>query len=222
MPSVSVVIPVKDGGPLLGRVLGAVREQGEVELIVVDSGSRDGSRELARDAGAELIDVPPEEFGHGRTRNLGAQRSHGELIAFLTQDAVPAPGWLDALVAGFGLAERVGAVYGPHLPHPDTSPMIARELTEFFATFGGGPRIYGEGDPSFLSNVNAAYRRACWDEIRFDDVRYSEDQAFGRALAAHPPAEDESDDEGDRPDEERKRDRPPVGKARVKPVERVA
>ena len=34
--------------------------------------------------------------------------------------------------------------------------------------------------------MNAAYRRACWAEIRFDDVRYSEDQAFGRALAAHP------------------------------------
>src|SRR6185436_5366993 len=72
MPSVSVVIPVKDGGPLLAQVLIAVREQGELELIVVDSGSTDGSRELAREAGAELIEVAPHEFGHGRTRNLGA------------------------------------------------------------------------------------------------------------------------------------------------------
>ena len=67
--------------------------------------------------------------------------------------------------------------------------MIARELTEFFATFApydAAPRIFGPGDPTFLSNVNAAYRRACWAEIRFEDVAYSEDQAFGRALAAHP------------------------------------
>ena len=48
MSSVSVVIPVKDAGPLLERVLDAVRAQGNVELLVIDSGSRDGSREVAR------------------------------------------------------------------------------------------------------------------------------------------------------------------------------
>ena len=67
--------------------------------------------------------------------------------------------------------------------------MIARELIEFFATFAGdgdAPRVFAADDPTFLSNVDTAYRRACWEEIRFDDVPYSEDQAFGRALAAHP------------------------------------
>ncbi|MBJ7471023.1 MAG: glycosyltransferase family 4 protein [Solirubrobacteraceae bacterium] len=67
--------------------------------------------------------------------------------------------------------------------------MIARELTEYFATFeadGGGPRVFSAGDSTFLSNVNAAYRRACWEEIRFADLAYSEDQAFGRALERHP------------------------------------
>ena len=47
MRPVSVVIPVRDGGPLLRRVLDAVRAQGELELVVVDSGSTDGSLELA-------------------------------------------------------------------------------------------------------------------------------------------------------------------------------
>ena len=186
MPTVSVVIPVKDGGPLLERVLDGVRAQGELELLVIDSGSRDGSRELARAAGAEVIELAPEEFAHGRTRNLGAERTGGELIAFLTQDAVPAEGWLDALREGFTLDERVGAVFGPHLPHAGTSPMIARELTEFFAGFApdGGPAVQRLGGPSFLSNVNACYARACWEEIRFDDVRYAEDQAFGQAMLA--------------------------------------
>ena len=110
------------------------------------------------------------------------------MIAFLTQDATPAPGWLAAIREGFAISDDVGAVYGPHRPRADTSPMIARELTEFFATFAphdGPPREFGPGDPTFLSNVNAAYRRACWEQIRFDDIAYSEDQAFGRALAAH-------------------------------------
>ncbi|MEA2419888.1 MAG: hypothetical protein QOE60_2094, partial [Thermoleophilaceae bacterium] len=186
MSDVSVVIPVKDGGPLLERVLAAVRAQGDVELLVIDSGSRDDSREVARAAGAELIEIAPEQFGHGRTRNLGAERSSGELIAFLTQDAVPADGWLDALREAFTVADRVGAAFGPHLPLDDTSPMIARELTEFFATFSPNGRavVQGAGDPTFLSNVNACYTRACWEQIRFADVAYAEDQAFAAAMLA--------------------------------------
>jgi GT2 family glycosyltransferase/glycosyltransferase involved in cell wall biosynthesis len=181
---VSVVIPVKDAGALFERVLEAVRAQGDLELIVIDSGSRDHSREIARSAGAELIEIASADFGHGRTRNLGAERASGELIAFLTQDAVPTPRWLDALRDAFELDPRVGAAFGPHLPFDDTSPMIARELTEFFDGFAPNrrPVIHRRGDLTFLSNVNAAYARGCWDEIRFADVAYSEDQAFGRAM----------------------------------------
>jgi glycosyltransferase involved in cell wall biosynthesis/GT2 family glycosyltransferase len=184
MKSVSVVVPVKDGEERLEEVLRAVTSQGELELIVIDSGSRDRSRELARAAGAQLVEIRPEEFGHGRTRNLGAERSSGDLICFLTQDAVPVDGWLDAYREAFGLDERVGAAFGPHLPHADTSPMIARELTEFFHGFApdGRPRLHRQGDPTFLSNVNACYSRTCWAELRFPDAPYSEDQAFGRAM----------------------------------------
>jgi glycosyltransferase involved in cell wall biosynthesis len=184
LPAVSVVIPVKDGMPLLKRVLEAAGAQGDLELIVIDSGSTDGSQEAARAAGADLIEIAPAHFGHGRTRNLGAERASGDLICFLTQDAVPVPGWLDAYLEAFRLHPRVGAAYGPHLPFPDTSPMIARELTEFFAGFApdGEPVLQRTGDPSFLSNVNACYARTCWAELRFPDVEYAEDQAFGRSL----------------------------------------
>ena len=180
---VSAVIPVKDGARYLPELLAALEREGADEVVVVDSGSRDGSPDLARAAGVRLIEIPAAEFGHGRTRNLAAEQAQGDVLAFLTQDATPARGWLAALREGLALGADVGAVFGPHLPRPDTSPMIARELTEFFAGFGAEPHVFGPGDPSFLSNVNAAYRRACWEEIRFDDVPYSEDQAFGRALS---------------------------------------
>src|SRR3954463_16274304 len=163
MRSVSVVIPVKNGGPLLREALGAVRAQGDVELLVVDSGSTDGSVETARDSGAEVIEIAADQFGHGRTRNRAAERSRGDLICFLTQDAVPEPGWLDAHREAFELDERVGAAFGPHLPHAGTSPMIARELTEFFGGFApdGAPALHRSGDLTFLSNVNASYARRC-------------------------------------------------------------
>jgi glycosyltransferase involved in cell wall biosynthesis/GT2 family glycosyltransferase len=192
---VSAVIPVKDGERYLQELLDALAVEGVDEVLLIDSGSRDGSLEIARAAGVELLEIDPEEFGHGRTRNLGAERTSGELICFLTQDATPCPGWLSAYREAFALDERVGAAYGPHLPRTDTSPMIARELTEFFAGFETGsprtdsqssalPVIQRAQDPSFLSNVNACYLRGCWQEVRFREVAYSEDQAFGADMLA--------------------------------------
>ena len=181
---VSVVIPVKDGERYIDELLAALAALGDLEVLVIDSGSRDRSRDIARSAGATVLEIAPAEFGHGRTRNLGAQRTSGELVCFLTQDATPVAGWLDAYREAFSLDARVGAAYGPHLPRPDTSPMIARELEEFFAgfTLDGAPVVQRQGDASFLSNVNACYARACWEEIGFRDLPYSEDQAFGREM----------------------------------------
>jgi glycosyltransferase involved in cell wall biosynthesis len=184
--TVSVVVPVKDGERYLQELLAALAREGVAEVLVIDSGSRDRSLEIARSAGVEVLEIAPEEFAHGRTRNLGAERTSGDLICFLTQDATPRRGWLAAYREAFELDARVGAAYGPHLPREDTSPMIARELTQFFAGFApdGRPVVQRAGDPTFLSNVNACYARACWEEIRFRDIAYSEDQAFGADMLA--------------------------------------
>jgi glycosyltransferase involved in cell wall biosynthesis/GT2 family glycosyltransferase len=184
--SVSVVIPVMDGERYLAELLDALAREGADETLVIDSGSRDRSLEIVRAAGVRLIQIAPGEFAHGRTRNLAAEHTFGELICFLTQDATPCPGWLDAHREAFTLAEHVGAAYGPHLPRGETSPMIARELSEFFAGFAadGGPAVQHAGDTTFLSNVNTCYARACWEQVRFRDVAYSEDQAFGADMLA--------------------------------------
>jgi O-antigen biosynthesis protein len=188
--TVSVVIPVLDGERYLEELLHALARERPAETLVIDSGSRDRSCEIVRAAGVELLQIEPHEFAHGQTRNLGAERTSGDLICFLTQDATPCPGWLEAYVEAFALDEPVGAAYGPHLPRPDTSPMVARELTEFFGGFEAGegaaqqPVVQRAGDPTFLSNVNACYARACWEEIRFREIAYSEDQAFGADLLA--------------------------------------
>ena len=185
MADVSVVIPVKDGARYLAGLFAALeREAPDAEVLVLDSRSADGSAAIARTAGARVVEVDPAQFRHGPTRNLGAELTSGELICFLTQDAEPLPGWMAAYRGAFALGEGIGAAFGPHRPRTSTSPMIARELDEFFASFSpdGSPVVMGPGDPSFLSNVNACYRRRCWAEIRFEDLDYAEDQAFGEAL----------------------------------------
>ena len=194
--TITVILPVKDGGrwlPDLLAVVGSQQIESDVEILVVDSGSTDRSTAIARERGARLIEIAAHEFGHGRTRNLAAEHAAGDVLVFLTQDAIPAgDGWLAALTGALDESSRVGMAFGPHLPRPETSPMIARELVEFFGGFSpaGETRIDAAVDAEpprsgFFSNVNSAVLRACWDEVRFRDVAYSEDQAFARdAMAA--------------------------------------
>ncbi len=102
-----MVIPVKDGERYLEELLDALAREGVEEI------ARDRLR-LARPLaarspappGVELLEIEPGEFGHGRTRNLGAERTSGELICFLTQDATPCPGWLAAYREAFALDEQ--------------------------------------------------------------------------------------------------------------------
>ncbi len=195
MSAVTVAIPVRDGGARLADVLAAVRAQRTrraVELLVCDSGSTDGSVACARAAGARVIEIEPASFSHGATRNLLMERSAGEQVAFLTQDAVPVGGdWLEALLAGFGVADDVGLVCGPYRPLPGASPMVRRELTQWFASFttAGEPRVdrLGDGERdipaiellgrrAFFSDANGAVSRAHWLRVPFRPVAYAEDQ----------------------------------------------
>lgn len=189
MGTVTVALPVLDGGDLLGEVLAAVRAQEldrEVELLVVDSGSADGSPALARRHGARVVEIPRREFSHGGTRNRMMELARGEHVAFLTQDSVPAgPGWLAALLSGF--EDGVALVCGPSVARPDASPMVRRELEEFFARFGG--RRVDRGDArdlpaAFFSSANGAVARWAWERVPFRPVPYAEDQRLARDMLA--------------------------------------
>lgn len=195
----SVIIPVKNGGALLGRVLDAVLAQCAVwpfELLVIDSGSSDGSQQRVRERGIRLHEIPPAEFGHGRTRNLGAALTEGEFIVFLTQDALPADEhWLARLVAAAELSPDTASAFGRHLAHLDGGPVIARELREFFRGFGDEPNTVRIDDPEryrrdegyrqflhFFSNNNACLRRAVWQRFPLPEVDFAEDQLWARSV----------------------------------------
>jgi rhamnosyltransferase len=133
-------------------------------------------------------EIPPSEFGHGRTRNLGAGLAQGEILVFTSQDAyAPASDWLARLIAPLRGYESVAGTYGRQLPHDDATPP-----ERYFLDFLYGPgarvqRLARDEEPSFeqtlFSNVNAAMRRGVWERFPFaDDLIMSEDQEWSRRV----------------------------------------
>ena len=203
MTTITVAIPTFNGAGLLEQTLAAIRGQRlepplEVELLVCDSGSRDGSVTIARRYGADVVEIAPAEFSHGATRNLLMERSSGDHVAFLTQDSVPATErWLAALLSGFSLAADVALTFGPYLPRPGASPMVARDLDDFFRLFAsdGAPRVDRLapeerrlpslallGPRGFFTDANGCVARAAWESVPFRATPYAEDHVLAHDM----------------------------------------
>ncbi len=188
---ISVVIPVRNGGEDLRRCLERIEQQRideDVEVVVVDSSSTDGSAELAAKHGARVHVIPVEEFDHGGTRNLGADLAGGDVLVFTSQDAYAEHDrWLAALVGSLYSDELVAGVYGRQLPHAEATPS-----EQYFLDFlyGAHPREQRAARASELSmettlfsNANAAIRRSVWERYRFvEDIIMSEDQEWSRRV----------------------------------------
>ena len=187
---ISIVIPVKNGGDDLRRCLSGIaaqRVEDDVEVVVVDSGSTDGSAELAESHRARVHRIPPAEFNHGGTRNLGAELARGDVLVFTSQDAHAEDGdWLARLVAPLDDAQVAGA-YGRQVAHEGAKPP-----ERFFLDYLYGPeprtqRAVDEAELSMattlFSNVNSAIRRDVFDRFRFvDNINMSEDQEWSRRV----------------------------------------
>ncbi len=200
----TVIIPTFNGERYLAEVLDAVAAQrfdGVMETLVVDSGSTDRTLEIvhARPR-VRLHEIPNSEFGHGRTRNLAAGMAAGRLLAFLTQDAIPAsPDWLTELTRPLQ-DPAVAGVVGRQIPRPGCFPLMKYDIVGAFQALGPdqGVTIARRGGATpegpdldrlgFYSDVNSAVRRDFLvGDTPYRDLPYSEDMAFGRdiILAGH-------------------------------------
>lgn len=197
---ITVVIPTFNGARYLDSVLTAVESQrldAEVEVMVVDSGSTDATLDIvAQHPGVRLMTIPNSEFSHGGTRAMAARASRGELIAYLTQDAIPLSGsWLAELSAPFSISDRVALVTGRQHPRPSAFPLQKYEIVGSFAALGpadatswadgaAGADADHERD-GFHSDVNAMVRRdLVLGAIPFREVAYSEDMLMARDVLA--------------------------------------
>lgn len=192
---ISIIIPTFNGGEVFSRSLEKIGGQiypGPVQLIVIDSGSDDGTPEVAQRAGALVRGIDRRQFHHARTRNEALPLARFDRVVYIVQDAVPCGRtWLADLEKAL-MENDVAAVYAEQVPHRDAAPYARFETASIQYGRGQEPVVHAlESREQFLQmpyheayrtigldNICAIYRKDLLLETPFPDVDFAEDLAW--------------------------------------------
>ena len=170
LPSVSVVVPVLNAAPTLHQCLLSLLRTDypseRREIVVVDNGSTDSSREIA--AALPVVLVEESRRGAAAARNRGVEASHGAILAFTDADCVVTAGWLHELVRAFD-NDAVAAVEGRIVAYPPATP------AERYAALTGShsrERRSAGTSPGYVVTANVALRREVFRRIGLFDTRF--------------------------------------------------
>lgn len=188
---ISVIIPALNEAENIGRCLDAIINQDiglHVEIIVIDSGSTDETIDIIDTFDdIQLVRIAPGEFGHGRTRNLGASKAKGKYLVFLNADAIPADKqWLNRLLKPLDTRTGAAGVFSRHLPKPGCFLYMTRDLNK---SMPDRPHVRTGAsalDMMIFSTVSCVIPRDIWNRHRFDDdIVIAEDQEWAKRVLAH-------------------------------------
>ena len=192
---ISVIIPTCNGGPVFLKCLDAIVSQDyehEVQIVVIDSGSTDGTPEMAGKAGAVVKRIDKARFHHAGTRNHALSYARFNKVVYTVQDAIPCSNTCLSDLAQSLSEKGVAAAYTDQIPLDDAS-VYARFETESTSNARGHIPIlqHLESLESFqempydkayraigLDNVCAIYRKELLIKTNFPEVDFAEDMAW--------------------------------------------
>ncbi|HBR6961995.1 glycosyltransferase family A protein [Klebsiella aerogenes] len=167
-----IAIPTYNGGELWQQVVDNLRKNVPENLLVqvIDSSSKDNTPQIAEEAGFDLLTIAGHDFNHGGTRNLAVERVNNQydVVIFLTQDAIPQPGFIENIVSVFN-DDRVACAYGRQLPHDNANPLATH--ARMFNYPSKGYVCSAEDIPEmglktvFMSNSFSAYRLSIFNSL---------------------------------------------------------
>lgn len=170
MTKVSLVIPTLNAEGDIEGLLNCIYRQTcrPDEVIVVDSSSSDRTVDIVKTfEWVRLISIERSEFNHGLTRDMALRESIGDIVCFMTQDAVPADEfYIENLIAPILNDFRVVVSSGRQLPKDD-----ARRFEQLVREFNYGPEsnVHSKADVAtmgikayFATDVCSAYRRSAY------------------------------------------------------------
>lgn len=180
--NVSIIVRALNESAHLGRLLSSISSQTRQphEVILVDSGSTDGTVEIAESFGCRILHMPPSEFTFGRSLNWGCDAAKGDLLVFASAHVYAlSPQWLERLLDPFETPE-VGLVYGGQTGDHRSNFAEIQLLKRWFPEHDN----LDQQDP-FCNNANCAVRRNLWDQYRYDEsLPGLEDLAFAKEIQA--------------------------------------
>jgi glycosyltransferase involved in cell wall biosynthesis len=181
---ISVVIRTYNESKHLGALLQGIQDQqlGEhsVETVIVDSGSTDGTLDVAARFPVKVVGIKKEEFSFGRSLNIGCAAATGDVLVFVSGHCIPVDAhWLAELVRPIADGICVSS-YGRQVGDA-TSHFSERQI--FGKYFPAQDKLPQEG--FYCNNANAALLKAVWAEHRYDeDLTGLEDMHLAKRLVA--------------------------------------
>lgn len=166
-PEISVVIRTFNEEKFLSDLLDSLGQQSirNVELIVVDSGSLDRTREIAAQKADQLLDIQSHDFTFGYSLNIGVESANGKYIAIVSAHTLPTDDqWLKKLIDPLR-EKKTAMVYGRQL---GASTSKFSEIQDMRRTFGSQQKVM-RPPRFFANNANSAIRKDLWQGHPFDE-----------------------------------------------------
>ncbi len=163
--NISVVIPTYNAQKYLPKLLERLKNQTVAfELVIIDSSSTDNTISIAGEYTDNIIIIPKLEFDHGGTRTKAAKTAAGDIIVFLTQDALPCSNQTIEKILEPFKDLHIGAAYGRQIPYEETT-LFGKHLRSFNYTETSYIRTLKDKEQhgiktAFLSDSFAAYRKS--------------------------------------------------------------